>query len=473
MIASNVMTTDILSPSLSARLPGSFRDPSGAVYLVEDRVLRTIQPVFLEHWRFAEESGFLAEAIRQGKLLAFTEASPIEGSWKTLEVERLPFISYPYEWSFGQLKDAALLTLDLMQLAMKHGLILKDASAYNIQFYNGTPIFIDHLSFEIRRVSEPWAAYLQFCKHFLAPLALMCYRDVRCGKMLSLWIDGLPLDIVSSLLPWKTRWMPLLQLHIHTHARMQQRHADARLAADKIKHITLDENTVPKLCDSLRMAIEAMQLPKLSTQWGDYYNDTNYSRAGADEKARLVRQAAQGGGALALDLGANTGIYSRILAEHFATVVASDLDYLAVEKMYAALKQEKNSAILPLVLDLSNPSSGVGWASEERESFQGRCKVDLLSALALIHHLVQGAGIPLEKVAPYFASLLRQGGTLILEFVPWEDSQVQRLMAARHNVFPNYTLEGCIAAFQEASFTLREQSSLADSLRTLLIFTRT
>lgn len=466
------MITKLLSPTISGRSPGSFRDPSGIVYLSEDRVFRTIQPVFMEHWSFAEKSGFFDEAIQKGKLLSFNEIAPLEGSWKTLEVKRLPFISYPYEWSFGQLKDAALLTLDLMQLAMKHGLVLKDASAYNIQFYNGKPVFIDHLSFEIRHVREPWVAYLQFCKHFLAPLALMCYRDVRCGKMLSLWIDGLPLDMVSSLLPWKTRLIPLLQLHIHTHAKMQQRHADARLAADKIKQIALNENTVPKLCESLRMAIEAMQLPNFSTQWGDYYSDTNYSHEGAEEKARLVRQVAQRGGTLALDLGANTGLYSRILAEYFCAVIASDLDYLAVEKMYAALKQEKNSAILPLVLDLSNPSSGVGWASEERESFQSRCKADLLSALALIHHLVLGAGIPLEKVAHYFASLLRRDGTLILEFVPWEDSQVQRLMAARKNVFSNYTLEGCITAFQEANFTLREQFSLADSLRTLLVFTR-
>ena len=465
------MAENFVSPSV--RSPGSFRDPSGVVYLTEDRVVRTIQPVFAEHWNFAEKSGFFTEAVRQGKLLPFAEIAALEGSWKTLEAERLPFISYPYEWSFGQLKDAALLTLDLMQLAMKHGLVLKDASAYNVQFANGKPVFIDHLSFETRRAGEPWAAYLQFCKHFLAPLALMCYRDVRCGKMLSLWVDGLPLDMASSLLPWKTRLIPLLQLHLHTHARMQQRHADAREAAGRIKQVALSENAVPRLCETLRMAIENMQLPAFKTQWGDYYSDTNYSREGAEEKARLLRQAAASRpGALALDLGANTGHYSRILAEHFRAVVASDMDYLAVEKMYTALKQEGNRAILPLVLDLTNPSPGIGWACEERESFRDRGKANFLCALALIHHLVQGAGIPLEKVACCFAALLRQGGTLVLEFVPWEDSQVQRLMAARQNVFPDYTLEGCIAAFQEAHFTLQEQFSLTGSLRTLLVFTR-
>jgi len=470
----NQSKTVVVAPLLPIKSPASFRDPSGTVYFTENHVLRTIQPVYAEHWDFAEKSRFFAEAIRQGKLLPFTETSPLEESWKTLEIERLPFISYPYEWSFGQLKDAALLTLDLMKLAMKHGLVLKDASAYNVQFYNGKPVFIDHLSFEVRRIKEPWTAYLQFCKHFLAPLALMCYLDIRCGKMLSLWVEGLPLDMVSSLLPWKTRFSPLLQLHIHTHARMQQHHADARLAADKVKQISLNESAVPKLCESLRMAIENMQLPAFSTQWGNYYCDTNYSREGAEEKSRLVRQvAASCPGALSVDLGANTGLYSRILAEYFRTVIASDMDYLAVEKMAASLKQEGNSTILPLVLDLSNPSPGIGWASEERESFQNRCKADLISALALIHHLVQGAGIPLGKVACYFASLLRQGGTLILEFVPWEDSQVQRLMAARQNVFTDYTLDGCIGAFQEEGFILQKQFSLTDSLRTLLVFTRT
>jgi hypothetical protein len=449
---------------------GSFRDPSGTVYLSGNEVFRTISHSFAQNWQIIEASGFTTEAIKRGLLLPFSVSpSQLEGSWKTLQAERLPFISYPYEWCFGQLKDAALHTLTLMMLALEHGLSLKDASAYNIQFFNGGPIFIDHLSFTPRVATEPWVAYLQFCKHFLAPLALMCYRNPSCGKMLSLWIDGLPLELASSLLPWKTKISPMLQLHIHMHARMQQRHADARESAEKVKHIQVGKNTVPQLCESLRLTIEGLRLPKTKTEWGDYYNDTNYSDESAKDKSRFVKQVAGSHpGVLAVDLGANAGVYSRIFAEHFPTVIAADMDYLAVEKMYVELKQEGNRAITPLMLDLSNPSPALGWACEERDSFAERCKADLLSALALIHHLVLGAGIPLIKVARYFASLLKTQGILILEFVPKEDSQVQRMTAAREMVFTDYTLEGCITAFQQF-FDVTAQHPVTESLRTLLV----
>ena len=451
---------------------GSFRDPSGAVYLSGGRILRTINHSFADKWRAVENSGFTEEAVRQGLLLPFSEVAPLEGSWKTLQVDRLPFISYPYEWSFGQLKDAALHTLALMALALEYGLILRDASGYNIQFFNGCPVFIDHLSFEPREQNAPWVAYLQFCKHFLAPLTLMRYKSPLCGKMLSLWIDGLPLELASALLPWRTRLSPMLQIHIHTHARMQQQHADARESAEKVKQVKVGEKVVPQLCESLRMTIDNLRLPNMKTEWGDYYEDTNYSGESAEDKACFVRQVASAHpGTLAVDLGANTGVYSRILAEQYPLVVAADMDYLAVEKMYAALKLEQNRSIMPLVLDLSNPSSALGWAGEERDSFAGRCKADLLCALAVIHHLVLSAGIPLEKVARYFASLIKPGGVLILEFVPLEDSQVQRLMAARENVFTDYTLEGCTVAFRNF-FELQELRQVAGSLRTMLALKR-
>jgi 2-polyprenyl-3-methyl-5-hydroxy-6-metoxy-1,4-benzoquinol methylase len=313
---------------------------------------------------------------------------------------------------------------------------------------------------------------LQFCKHFLAPLALMCHRDPLCGKMLSLWIDGLPLELASALLPWKTRLFPMLQLHIHMHARMQRRHGDARKSAEKVRQVRVNENTVPGLCESLRSTIGRMSLPGVETEWGDYYNDTNYSDAAASDKARLVdRVAASRPGGLALDLGANAGVYSRILAEHFSTVIAADMDYIAVEKMYAGLKRDRDERIVPLILDLSNPSPALGWANEERESFAGRCQADLATALALIHHLTLGAGIPLTKVAKYFASLVKPGGTLVLEFVPAEDSQVRRLMAAREMVFADYTLEGCRAAFGAFSRVV-ETLPIAESSRCLLVLER-
>ena len=125
-----------------------------------------------------------------------------------LRPRELPLISYPYEWCFSQLREAALLTLELQRRALAAGMRLKDASAYNIQFDAGRPILIDTLSFEVGDPTQPWPAYRQFCEHFLAPLALMAYRDPRCGLMLRDFIDGIPVDLAARLMPGRTRLRP-------------------------------------------------------------------------------------------------------------------------------------------------------------------------------------------------------------------------------------------------------------------------
>ncbi len=197
---------------------GSFRDTSGQVYFIDGKIIRTIETIYSKHFEHGVQSGFFKQAIDKGLLLEFTEIDPINNAWKSITAPLLPFISYHYEWSFGQLKDAALLTLDMLDLALEHDMVLKDATAYNIQFIGSKPIFIDHLSFEIRDPAAPWVAYLQFCRHFLAPLALMAKRSVICSRMLFSWIEGLPLDLTASLLPFLTRFSPSLGIHIHMHA---------------------------------------------------------------------------------------------------------------------------------------------------------------------------------------------------------------------------------------------------------------
>jgi hypothetical protein len=448
---------------------GSFRDPSGRVYLAGENVLRTIHEEYSTHWLAMRQTGFLQEAVERGLLLEFKEVSPLKGSWKCIESPKLPFISYPYELSFEQLKDAALHTLLCLKAALKHGLILKDASAYNIQFYGGQPILIDHLSFEKRKPHSPWAAYLQFCKHFLAPLVLMSKRDVSLGKLLRLWTDGIPLELASKLLPYRTKISPFLYIHIHLHAKMQQKHHDASLSAAKAKTVKIDENAVYKLCESLRAAIEDLKLAPQKTEWGDYYEDTNYSpEAAADKAAFITKTVNEFGGEFAVDLGANTGLFSRLLAGNYRHVVAADIDYQAVGSHYAKLKTENTKNITPIIIDLSNPSPALGFGLKERDSFSARCSADMLTALALLHHLVFSAGIPLAKTAEYFSSLLKEKGILVLEFVPEEDSQVRRLLAARAPVLP-YSLEQCLSVYAEY-FELLTTHKIEDSLRTMLVW---
>lgn len=452
---------------------GSFRDPAGTVFTDGKDIYRALYATYAEQWQAVEKTGFLKSAAERGLVVAHEETACLPGAWKTLKSPLLPFVTYPYEWCFGQLKAAALHTLDMQDEALTHGLVLRDATAYNIQFVGAQPVFIDLLSFEVWDRRKPWKAYLQFCRHFLAPLALMAKRSVLCGRMLTSWIEGLPLDLASRLLPWFTKYSLALGVHIHLHARMQAKYADARHAAKKLRSLSVSEKVVPNLSKSLRLAVESLTLPRaLRTEWGDYYTDTNYSpQAAEDKKTYLIKimETYSGPRRLAVDLGANTSVYSEFLTETFRQVLAVDCDYLAIEKLYHHLRANKKKNILPLVLDLCNPSPGIGWGNSERLSFRDRCQADYLSALAVIHHLVFTGGIPLPKIAETFASFLCEGGLHVLEFVPLHDSQVQRLLAARDDNFPEYTLDSCLAAFQ-THFKLLDRHPIADSQRILLVF---
>ena len=209
-------------------LRSSFRDPGGFLFRREGSLYRQVNRACAEDFQLLESSGLAASLREAGLLIPHVEAD-VEPprpdiAFRVIRPEPVPFISYPYEWSFSQLKDAALTTLRIQKIALRHGMILKDASAYNIQFHRGRPVLIDTLSFTRYEEGQPWVAYRQFCQHFLAPLALMAYRDVRLSALLRTEIDGVPLDLAAGLLPWRTRLKPGLLMHLHVHAASQKKY---------------------------------------------------------------------------------------------------------------------------------------------------------------------------------------------------------------------------------------------------------
>ena len=267
------------------------------------------------------KSGLYERLVKAKQLIPHQEVdaapSVSDLAYRIIQPERVEFISYPYEWSFSQLKDAALLTLSIQQTAMECGLSLKDASAYNIQFHRGRPVLIDSLSFEAYQEGKPWVAYRQFCQHFLAPLALMTYRDVRLSQLLRVYIDGVPLDLASELLPTRTRFNFGLAAHIHLHASAQKRYSDAPdQAKTQTQGRSVSKVGLIGLIDSLKNVTQGLKWEPKGTEWGDYYNSTNYTRAAFDRKAEIVKgflekvQPKQ-----VWDLGANTGVFSRIAAQ--------------------------------------------------------------------------------------------------------------------------------------------------------------
>lgn len=453
----------------------SFRDPSGFIFTHNDCIYRQVNSSYAAQFDQFLQSGLYDKLVAKGYLVAHEEINDTEltqapDCYKILKPQRIPFISYPYEWSFSQFKAAAMLTLRIQHEALKHGFILKDASAFNIQFHDASPIFIDTLSFEPYVAGSPWAAYKQFCQHFLAPLALMAHCDVQLAKLMISNIDGVPLPLASKLLPLRTRLNFSLATHIHLHSRMQQEHGDdaSKDKAEKARSTQLSKKGLEALGESLAAAINKLEWKLPDTEWGDYYDNTNYSEQAGSEKRNMVDaylDAIPDPLKIVQDFGANTGEFSLIAAKHSELVVSQDIDPVAVEMNYRRSSADGPKNILPLVQDFSSPSPAIGWANAERDSFLQRSSGDALLALALIHHLSINNNVPLENVARMFSGITRW---LVIEFVPKSDSQVARLLATREDIFPDYTREGFEAAFS-SHFEIHKNENIADSERRLYL----
>jgi hypothetical protein len=447
----------------------SFRDPSGYVFERAGVLYRQINDAAHQDYERFLASGLYEQLAGSGDLVPHTEAdaalSPDGRAFRVIRPERVPFISYPYEWCFGQLKDAALLTLRLQKAAMTHGMSLKDATAYNVAFWNGRAVWIDTLSFEVLKPGTPWVAYGQFCQMFLAPLALMSLVDIRLQHLLRTCIDGVPLDLASALLPAASRLRPGLLMHVHLHATAQRR-MKGRPAVGGQRAKGFSQTALTGIVDSLERTVKGLDWRPPDTTWGNYYDDTNYTDVAFAHKREIVAKAIDRlRPATVWDLGANDGTFSRLASSQGIETIAFDVDPAAVEKNYRRATSTAERNLLPLVLDLTNPSGRYGWANEERDALADRGPADLALVLALVHHLAIAHNVPLERIADYLARLAR---ALVIEFVPKDDSQVQRLLASRVDIFDTYTRERFESAFSRR-FEILETAPVRDAVRTIYV----
>jgi ribosomal protein L11 methylase PrmA len=464
---------DALTSQPAERDPGSFRDPGGFVYRRDGVLLRQVGESLAADWEAFSSSALAASLVREGRLIRWEPASlelaATPDARAVIRPEPVEFISYPYEWTFGQLHDAALLTLDIQLEALDSGWTLRDASAYNVQFRAGTPVLIDLLSFEPLEPGQPWVAYRQFCEHFLAPLAVMARRDIRLARLLRADIDGVPLDLATQLLPWRSRLNVGLLSHLYLHAAAQGRYADNEDEGAAVKRTRIDPTRLHALVASLRNCVAGLRWKPSGTEWAEYADNTSYSDRATAAKERLVGElVARVEGPVVWDLGANTGRYSRIAADAGKRVLSFDIDPAAAERNYRSLRRDGRTDILPLVLDVANPSAGAGWAGRERRSLVDRADADATLSLALVHHLAISRNVPL----PMFADLLADlAPAAIVEFVPKQDPMVRRLLAVRRDVFPDYTIEGFRAAVS-TRFAIDVETPIEDSGRTLFLLRR-
>ncbi len=446
----------------------SFRDPSGYVFTENGVLKRFISPLYFKRYKALTSSGFYKKLIDKKWLIPHEE---LENSADkiTIQPTEIPFITYPYEWSFLQYKHAALLTLKIQKFCLQHGFTLKDASAFNISFHNGKPVFIDTLSFDFYIDDTPWNAYKQFITHFLSPLVLAKYHGVDFLKNMSNYIDGVPLELTSSLLPFKTKFSPFLYTNIHLLATYETKYREKTTSNTKVKK--LSKKAQVSIIDNLYYYIKKLRISD-KTQWGDYYDKTNYDEGSFKEKTTIVNEwVSDIKPNKILDIGGNDGTFSRKLPQENTTILVADIDAMAVDENYKNVLLAKEKHILPLVFDVLNPTPAIGFNNTERSSFLSRLhhfNPDLVMALALIHHITLSGNVPFSKSAAFFASFCKY---LLIEFPAEEDSQVQFLLNRKGTVkhhFNFYNKTNFEDAYQ-TFFTVEKQKPIKNTHRTLYL----
>lgn len=452
---------------------GSFRDPAGTVFRLDGELYRQVNIGYGEDYARLMGSGLYGRLTSEGLLIPHEEAQvpPLESSdcLLVLKPVQVPFVSYPFEWCFGQYREAALATLKIQKIAMEYGMTLKDASAYNIQFHRGSPVLIDTLSFTAYRPGEPWTAYRQFCQHFLAPLLLMAKVDIGLGGLMRVYLDGIPAAVAGAMLPFRTFFSLPILIHIHFQGWAQRTGRKGIVSKRNARTGSVSKRQLAGIIDSLESLLGGLRLKAGRSQWADYYAETNYSATAFAHKQAVVKEMlVKTAPGTVWDLGANTGLFSRLASDAGIPTVAFDLDPMAVECNWNRLRENGERDLLPLVMDFGNPTPGIGWENRERESLLSRAGADTVLALALVHHLAIGLNIPLGHIVRFLAGLSRYA---IIEFVPKSDSQVAGMLETREDVFPGYTESGFETAFAER-FLLVDKIPIRDSRRTLYLYSR-
>lgn len=433
---------------------GSFRDPAGSVFYDNGEVFRLVNKSYLTHYQQLMSSGLYAKLAEKELLIPHTEVS---SNPLILKPKKIPFISYPHEWSFSQLKEAALVTLEVQTIATEHGMHLKDASAYNIQFCQGKAVLIDTLSLEIKTDSIPWIAYRQFCQHFLGPLAAQAYVDWRLKNLSLAHIDGPPLDLIVRLLPLTRLLRPSLLIHLLLHSKFQNKtnHKSPTGTARSSKTAT------QALTSSLKSAVSGIKWEFPKTAWQDYQDDNSYSTEGFRHKELIIKEyLSLAKPEIVWDLGANEGHFSQIAREFAKEVVSLDGDPVCIDRLF-----NKKTSVLPLLMDLSTPTPSFGWGESERKSLAERGPADLLMALALVHHLRISGGIPFIRIAEYFSKICHH---LIVEFIPSNDKKIIQMSPGNRINSDTYNEDVFKKEFSNY-FIIKQRKPISDSERILFL----
>ena len=403
--------------------PGSFRDPSSRVLIGPDRATRLLNRRAVEAWEKVTATNFIARATEKGLVISSSRIDHSSDGTAFITHPLIPFISYPYEWTFHMLKDAALLQLELLSDALADDVTIKDATPYNIQFVDGQPIFIDIGSFEPYRSGEPWIGYRQFTRQFLFPLMMRAWAGIPFQPLLRSSLEGPTASQMVSLLPAEKRLRPSVAMHVGLQAKMEERMRGASVRED-LKSAGFGKELILANVAKLIKLVSSLEWDGADT-WSEYSECAHVERDRMSKTEFLNEALARHQPQRVADLGANDGHFSEVAAEVGSTVVAIDGDEPILDRLYRS-----GSRVSPVVADLTNPSPSQGWAGTERSSLHDRLRPDLVIAYGLIHHLIYSASIPPRLVLGWLASFR---SPVVVEYVAETDEMVQQLTANKHS----------------------------------------
>jgi hypothetical protein len=454
--------------------PGSFRDPVSRVYVSEGEVQRGLSTEGLTQFEAVAASSFFPALMAEGKVVGTEQLDPsasfVGGEWAgALRHETIPVITYPFEWTFEMLRDAALLQIEVTRRAMEEGFTTKDATSYNIQFDGTRPVFIDVGSFERPPQGEPWPGYRQFCELFLNPLVVQAVAGIPFQPWLRGSLDGISPTEVAPLLHGRHRLDRRLLVHVSLHARAERRYADHDLEQDvrgDLRQAGFGPKVILAQLQNLERTVQRLRNGEERSTWSGYSDRAHYGDEDLAMKESIISATVEAlRPRLVLDLGANDGRFSQVAVDAGADrAVAVDSDHLTVDRLYRHLRDTGEQRILPLLQDLTNPTGGSGWRSRERTPFTERVRPDLVLCLAVVHHLALTNNVPFDHIVDLLADF---DAPLVVEFPKLEDPMVARLLARkRPGLFSHYDLPQWEAALARR-FQVEERTELPSGRRVL------
>ena len=461
---------------------GSFRDPSGRVYLVGDgtggrRVVRGLTATTAATVERLLAEPFFGRLLADGDVVNTRALCPddpvaaavMDRGWAAaVEHEAVDFPTWPYEWPFGMLKDAALLQLRVLETCVRAGWIQKDATPFNIQWVGTRPVFIDIPSFVAREDGEYWQGYRQFCSMFLIPLMLTAHLRIPFQPLLRSCLEGIPPEVATRYFHGLQRFRKGVPSHVWFPSRvegwMRGRDAARRQPSSRGRQ---SETALLALLDSLSRLVKGLSYRQATaSDWSRYSETHSYAKDDFERKKAFVEKHVSARRPhLLWDLGANTGTFSRIATQYSGMVIAVDGDHEALDVLYREAREGREQNVIPLVMDLANPSPDQGWAGRERAAFFERRSPDMAFCLALLHHLRVSANVPVLLLVEWLRSL---HATIIVEFVNRDDEMFAKLVANKREDYADYTLENFQSELDK-HFVVEDRMELKGGKRTLML----